>query len=186
LEADEQVFTAREEAIRVIDDALPNLPADLRADVCIRAMSVFEEISRPQRSVSFGLVVRRWVIRKSDLSVLRSVSDAAIAAGSAGLPEVGTMRATLIGAIVATVRALRGIYAKGTTLATDAVGVLLAVKAHDGLTTSELLAHLVRDPPWSEDELAHVLESLQAVPLQDRTVVPLVQRDGEYRWHSLA
>jgi hypothetical protein len=64
-----------------------------------RVVALFEEISPPQRSATLGLIVRRWVIRKSDLNVIRSVSDAAVAAGAARVLDVGTMRSARASAV---------------------------------------------------------------------------------------
>lgn len=169
--------TDREEALRTVDAVLsPALGEALRDELTHRIADVFEDhgdvASGPR-----GARVRRWVIRREDLEITRTITDALASLLAAQYLVPTGNWAPITAVVVSLIRTVRAIRQGGVMLDPGALVILLAVRARPGISTDALES-------LGKPDTLDILRRLGAYPLRDGRVIALVQQAGDGGWHS--
>jgi len=138
----------------------------------------------------------RWVIRNADVDLLDQCATGLVSTTGASvlLAGIHVPVATAAAALVATFLFLRKVSRKGVKLNELQFAIVKGLKSRPKMTAAELAAFLEWShhsdphhqlPKYPSIEVDAALKALTAVPLNDGTVVPLVNQAADGGWSTV-
>jgi hypothetical protein len=180
-------FKKKTDAIEFLSDHLMQrgFSTQMSKDVAQELSKLFH--SSPAKPKGFQrLVGNCWAIRDDDLKLIDFICSSLLA----GVVFVATTNPVIVvgaGAVAATFKLIYAFMKKGARLTQNQHQILLGLKkSSSGYTIEELtdwLSVSYRTKGWNRSVVEAELKALQAIPLNDGTVVQLVNRDNRDKWY---